>query len=322
MYRGDRSRKETLVEFGFRLPSALDNRPLNFEEFTRHVRQTLFVSATPGEWEIRQARGRVVEQLIRPTGLTDPEVIVRPARHQVDDLLEEIRKRVAATERVLVTTLTKKMAEDLTDYLQEVGVRVRYIHSDIETIERVDIIRDLRRGEFDVLVGINLLREGLDLPEVSLVAILDADKEGYLRSERSLIQTIGRAARNVNGTVLMYADTVTGSMRKALDETNRRRAVQEEYNRAHGITPQTIQKAIAEPLAAVCEADYLTVPAAEEGDELAALAPAELAQRVSALRREMREAAKQLEFERAADIRDRIKTLEARVLGVAPVDAG
>ncbi len=322
MYRGDRSRKETLVEFGFRLPSALDNRPLNFEEFTRHVRQTIYVSATPGDWEIRQARGRVVEQLIRPTGLTDPEVIVRPARHQVDDLLEEIRKRVAVTERVLVTTLTKKMAEDLTDYLQEVGIRVRYIHSDIETIERVDIIRDLRRGEFDVLVGINLLREGLDLPEVSLVAILDADKEGYLRSERSLIQTIGRAARNVNGTVLMYADAVTDSMRRAIGETNRRRAVQEEYNRTHGITPQTIQKAIAEPLAAVCEADYLTVPAAEEEDELAALAPAELAQRVAVLRQEMREAAKQLEFERAAEIRDRIKTLEARALGVAPADAG
>jgi excinuclease ABC subunit B len=322
MYRGDRSRKETLVEFGFRLPSALDNRPLNFEEFTRHVHQTIYVSATPGDWEIRQARGRVVEQLIRPTGLTDPEVIVRPARHQVDDLLEEIRKRVAVTERVLVTTLTKKMAEDLTDYLQEVGIRVRYIHSDIETIERVDIIRDLRRGEFDVLVGINLLREGLDLPEVSLVAILDADKEGYLRSERSLIQTIGRAARNVNGTVLMYADAVTASMRKAIDETNRRRAAQQEYNRTHGITPQTIQKAIAEPLAAVCEADYLTVPAAEEEDELAALAPAELAKRVAALRQEMREAAKQLEFERAAEIRDRIKTLEARVLGVAAADAG
>src|SRR5947207_1411416 len=322
MYRGDRSRKETLVEFGFRLPSALDNRPLNFEEFTRHVRQTIYVSATPGDWEIRQARGRVVEQLIRPTGLTDPEVIVRPARHQVDDLLEEIRKRVAVTERVLVTTLTKKIAEDLTDYLQEVGIRVRYIHSDIETIERVDIIRDLRRGEFDVLVGINLLREGLDLPEVSLVAILDADKEGYLRSERSLIQTIGRAARNVNGTVLMYADSVTDSMRRAIGETNRRRAVQEEYNRTHGITPQTIQKAIAEPLAAVCEADYLTVPAAEEEDELAALAPAELAKRVAALRQEMREAAKQLEFERAAEIRDRIKTLEARALGVAAADVG
>jgi len=322
MYRGDRSRKETLVEFGFRLPSALDNRPLNFEEFTRHVRQTVYVSATPGEWEVRQARGCVVEQLIRPTGLTDPEVIVRPARHQVDDLLDEIRKRVAARERVLVTTLTKKMAEDLTDYLQEVGIRVRYIHSDIETIERVDIIRDLRRGEFDVLVGINLLREGLDLPEVSLVAILDADKEGYLRSERSLIQTTGRAARNVNGTVLMYADRVTDSMRKAIGETDRRRAVQQEYNRVHGITPQTIRKAIAEPLAALCEADYLTVPVAEEEGELAALPPAEVAKRVAALRQEMRDAAKQLEFERAAEIRDRIKALEARALGVAPADAG
>ncbi|TMA81467.1 MAG: excinuclease ABC subunit UvrB, partial [Deltaproteobacteria bacterium] len=260
MYRGDRSRKETLVDFGFRLPSALDNRPLDFEEFSARVRQTVYVSATPGDWELRQARGRVIEQLIRPTGLTDPEVIVRPARHQVDDLLEEIRRRIAVRERVLVTTLTKKMAEDLTDYLQEVGIKVRYIHSDVETIERVDIIRDLRRGEFDVLVGINLLREGLDLPEVSLVGILDADKEGYLRSERSLIQTIGRAARNVNGAVLMYADRVTDSMRKAIDETSRRRAVQQEYNQRHGITPQTIQKAIAEPLAAVCEADYLTVP--------------------------------------------------------------
>src|SRR5437660_5568976 len=317
MYRGDRSRKETLVDFGFRLPSALDNRPLNFEEFTRHVRQTIYVSATPGDWEIRQARGRVVEQLIRPTGLTDPEVIVRPARHQVDDLLEEIRKRVAVTERVLVTTLTKKMAEDLTDYLQEVGIKVRYIHSDVETIERVDIIRDLRRGEFDVLVGINLLREGLDLPEVSLVAILDADKEGYLRSERSLIQTIGRAARNVHGTVLMYADAVTESMRRAIDETNRRRAVQEEYNATHGITPQTIQKAIAEPLAAVCEADYSTVPLVRESPgEDEALEPAAVAERVAALRREMREAAKRLEFERAAEIRDRIRALETRALGV------
>ncbi len=323
MYRGDRSRKETLVEFGFRLPSALDNRPLNFEEFTRHVQQALYVSATPGDWELRQARGCVVEQLIRPTGLTDPEVIVRPARHQVDDLLEEIRRRVAASERVLVTTLTKKMAEDLTDYLQEVGVRVRYIHSDIETIERVDIIRDLRRGEFDVLVGINLLREGLDLPEVSLVAVLDADKEGYLRSERSLIQTIGRAARNVHGTVLMYADAVTDSMKKAIDETNRRRAAQQDYNRTHGITPQTIQKAIAEPLAAVCEADYLTVPLVAEGaEETEALDPAAVAERVAALRKEMREAARQLDFERAADLRDRIQALEARALGVEPAALG
>ena len=316
MYRGDRSRKETLVEFGFRLPSALDNRPLNFDEFMARVHQAVYVSATPGEWELRQARGRIVEQLIRPTGLTDPE-IVRPARHQVDDLLEEIRKRVAVSERVLVTTLTKKMAEDLTDYLRDVGIKVRYIHSDIETIERVDIIRDLRRGEFDVLVGINLLREGLDLPEVSLVAILDADKEGYLRSERSLIQTIGRAARNVHGTVLMYADAVTASMRRAIDETNRRRATQQDYNQEHGITPQTIQKAIGEPLAAVCEADYLTVPlVAETPDDQEALDPAVAAKTIAELRREMRDAAKQLEFERAAELRDRILALETRVLGV------
>jgi excinuclease ABC subunit B len=267
---------------------------------------------------MRQARGRVVEQLIRPTGLTDPELIVRPARHQVDDLLEEIRKRIASRERVLVTTLTKKMAEDLTDYLQDVGIKVRYIHSDIETIERVDIIRDLRRGEFDVLVGINLLREGLDLPEVSLVAILDADKEGYLRSERSLIQTIGRAARNVNGTVVLYADAITDSMRKAIDETNRRRTVQQEYNRVHGITPQTIQKAIAEPLAAVCEADYVTVPLTEEPGEAAPDDPAALAARLRALRQEMREAARGLEFERAAELRDRIRALEARAFGVEP----
>ena len=317
MYRGDRSRKETLVEFGFRLPSALDNRPLNFDEFMARVHQAVYVSATPGEWELRQARGRIVEQLIRPTGLTDPEIIVRPARHQVDDLLEEIRKRVAVSERVLVTTLTKKMAEDLTDYLRDVGIKVRYIHSDIETIERVDIIRDLRRGEFDVLVGINLLREGLDLPEVSLVAILDADKEGYLRSERSLIQTIGRAARNVHGTVLMYADAVTASMRRAIDETNRRRATQQDYNQEHGITPQTIQKAIGEPLAAVCEADYLTVPlVAETPDDQEALDPAVAAKTIAELRREMRDAAKQLEFERAAELRDRILALETRVLGV------
>ena len=322
MYRGDRSRKETLVDFGFRLPSALDNRPLDFEEFSARVRQTVYVSATPGDWELRQARGRVIEQLIRPTGLTDPEVIVRPARHQVDDLLEEIRRRIAVRERVLVTTLTKKMAEDLTDYLQEIGIKVRYIHSDVETIERVDIIRDLRRGEFDVLVGINLLREGLDLPEVSLVGILDADKEGYLRSERSLIQTIGRAARNVNGAVLMYADRVTDSMRKAIDETNRRRAVQQEYNQRHGITPQTIQKAIAEPLAAVCEADYLTVPLVRETPEEEGLGPAEVAERVAALRREMREAAKRLEFERAAEIRDRIRALETRALGLEPAPEG
>ncbi|HVM96640.1 MAG TPA: excinuclease ABC subunit UvrB, partial [Candidatus Acidoferrales bacterium] len=257
MYRGDRARKETLVEYGFRLPSALDNRPLNFQEFEALTRFTTYVSATPGEFELRKTGGVVVEQLIRPTGLIDPEVEVRPARQQVDDLLEEIRLRLARQERVLVTTLTKKMAEDLTDYYQELGLRVRYLHSDIETLERVEIIRDLRRGVFDILVGINLLREGLDLPEVSLVAILDADKEGYLRSERSLIQTIGRAARNVNGKVLMYADAVTDSMRRAIDETNRRRTIQLRYNTENGITPQTIQKAIAQPWAEIAESDYV-----------------------------------------------------------------
>jgi len=322
MYRGDRSRKETLVEFGFRLPSALDNRPLNFEEFLARVPQALYVSATPGAWEVRMAKGRVVEQLIRPTGLMDPEVIVRPARHQVDDLVEEIRSRVAASERVLVTTLTKKMAEDLTDYLQDIGIRVRYIHADIDTIERSEIIRELRKGAFDVLVGINLLREGLDLPEVSLVAILDADKEGYLRSERSLIQTIGRAARNARGTVLMYADAVTDSMRKAIDETDRRRAAQAEYNTANGITPQTIRKAISDPLVVACEGDYVTVPV--DGAGLAADAPSDpaaIAKRIAALRGEMREAARQLEFERAASLRDEIRGLEERLLGVQVPEA-
>jgi excinuclease ABC subunit B len=321
MYRGDRSRKETLVEFGFRLPSALDNRPLNFEEFLAHIPQALFVSATPGDWELRMASGRVVEQLIRPTGLMDPEIIVRPAGHQVDDLVEAIRGRTADGDRVLVTTLTKKMAEDLTDYLQEIGIRVRYIHADVTTIERSEIIRDLRKGAFDVLVGINLLREGLDLPEVSLVAILDADKEGYLRSERSLIQTIGRAARNVRGTVLMYADTITASMRKAIDETNRRRATQAAYNQAHGITPQTIRRAIADSLVAACEGDYVTVPV--DGAGVAADAPvdpAALARRIAALRAGMREAARQLEFERAAALRDEIRGLEERLLGVAVAD--
>ncbi|HWP65165.1 MAG TPA: excinuclease ABC subunit UvrB [Candidatus Limnocylindria bacterium] len=320
MYRGDRARKETLVEFGFRLPSALDNRPLNFEEFIRRIPQALYVSATPGPWELERAGGRVVEQLIRPTGLMDPEIVLRPARHQVDDLLGHVRERVAKGERVLVTTLTKKMAEDLTDYLQDVGIRVRYIHADVETIERHEIIRELRRGTFDVLVGINLLREGLDLPEVSLVAILDADKEGYLRSERSLIQTIGRAARNVNGTVLMYADTVTESMRRAMDETERRRRVQAAYNREHGIEPETIRKAIAGSLIEACEADYVDVPATTT----AAGAPrdaAALAREIAALRRQMREAARALEFERAAELRDRIRELEAALLGVTPAEA-
>jgi excinuclease ABC subunit B len=321
MYRGDRSRKETLVEFGFRLPSALDNRPLRFDEFEELTRQTIYVSATPGDFERERAGGVVVEQLIRPTGLIDPEVLVRPARQQVDDLLEEIRARVERNQRVLVTTLTKKMAEDLTDYYHELGVRVRYLHSDIVTIERVEIIRELRRGTFDVLVGINLLREGLDLPEVSLVAVLDADKEGYLRSERSLIQTIGRAARNVNGTVILYADKVTRSMRAAIDETERRRGVQREYNEAHGITPQSIQKAISDGLVEVAEADYvdLTGVAAESGEEYGS--PAELARRIAQLRKEMKEAAAQLEFERAAELRDRIQRLQQRELALRESDA-
>ena len=315
MYRGDRSRKETLVEFGFRLPSALDNRPLHFEEFIERMPQALYVSATPGAWELARAEGRVVEQLIRPTGLMDPEIVVRPARHQVDDLLGEVRDRVAGGDRVLVTTLTKKMAEDLTDYLQDLGVKVRYIHSDIDTIERTEIIRDLRRGVFDVLVGINLLREGLDLPEVSLVGILDADKEGYLRSERSLIQTTGRAARNAQGRVLMYADRITDSMRKAIDETERRRAVQDAYNREHGITPQTIRKAIADALVVACEGDYVDLETAipADGPRLDAVA---LAARVRTLRDEMRAAAKALEFERAATLRDEIRTLEQRAVGL------
>jgi excinuclease ABC subunit B len=313
MYRGDRSRKETLVEFGFRLPSALDNRPLSFGEWEGLIHQVVYVSATPGDYERQQAGGRVVEQLIRPTGLTDPQVVVRPARQQVDDLLDEIRTRVGSNERVLVTTLTKKMAEDLTDYYHELGVKVRYLHSDIETIERVEIIRDLRRGVFDVLVGINLLREGLDLPEVSLVAILDADKEGYLRSERSLVQTIGRAARNASGMVILYADGLTASMRAAIEETNRRRMVQEAYNAEHGITPQTIRKAIGAPLIEAAEADYVDLALVAEG-EGEYVSPAEIPARVAALRREMREAAAALEFERAAELRDEIQRLQARDL--------
>jgi excinuclease ABC subunit B len=315
MYRGDRSRKETLVEFGFRLPSALDNRPLSFSEFERKANQVIYVSATPGAYELEQSQGVAVEQLIRPTGLIDPEVLVRPARAQVDDLLEEIRKRVEKKERVLVTTLTKRFAEELTEYYQDLGVRVRYLHSDIDTLERVDIIRDLRRGEFDALIGINLLREGLDIPEVSLVAILDGDKEGYLRSERSLIQTIGRAARNVHGTAIMYADTITESMRRAIDETLRRRRVQSAYNKKHGITPQAVHKAISEPLVRIYEADYVTVPVVAEGDE-EYISPGQLPRMIEQLRREMQQAAASLEFERAAELRDRIHALEQRQLGV------
>jgi excinuclease ABC subunit B len=314
MYRGDRSRKETLVEYGFRLPSALDNRPLNFEEFEATVNQVIYVSATPAGYEMERSRRMIVEQLIRPTGLTDPEVLVRPARTQVDDLLEEIRKRTEENERVLVTTLTKRMAEDLTDYYQDLNVRVRYLHSDIETIERVDIIRELRKGTFDVLVGINLLREGLDLPEVSLVAVLDADKEGFLRSERSLIQTIGRAARNVRGTVIFYADSVTVSMKRAIDETDRRRRLQAAFNKEHGITPQTVVKALGARLVELYEADYVTVPVvAEKGEKYV---PDAIPRLVQQLKKEMKRAADNLEFEKAAELRDRIHELEEREIGL------
>jgi len=315
MYRGDRSRKLTLVEYGFRLPSALDNRPLSFNEFERMGPQTIYVSATPGDYEKRQSEERLVEQLIRPTGLIDPEILVRPAKAQVDDLLDEIRKRVEKGERVLATTLTKRLAEDLTEYYQDLGIKVRYLHSDIETLERVEIIRELRRGTFDVLIGINLLREGLDIPEVSLVAILDADKEGYLRSERSLIQTIGRAARNVGGTVIMYADKITDSMRRAIDETSRRRRIQATYNKKHGITPQSVRKALSSPLVKVYEADYVDVPLVAEGQE-EYLSVQQLAERIEQTKKEMRRAAAALEFEQAAVLRDRLQTLEQRALGV------
>ena len=321
MYRGDRSRKETLVEYGFRLPSALDNRPLNFDEFASMINQTIYVSATPAPFELRESNGAVVEQVIRPTGLMDPAIMVRPARTQVDDLLEEIRKRVERKERVLVTTLTKRMAEDLTEYYQDLNVKVRYLHSDIETLERVEIIRQLRSGQFDVLVGINLLREGLDLPEVSLVAILDADKEGFLRSDRSLIQTIGRAARNVNGTVILYADGVTDSMKRAMDETERRRKLQAAFNKKHGITPQTIIKALGSPLVKIYDADYVDIPMAAEGAAL--YRPGELNRKLRKLQKEMREAAQKLEFERAAELRDQIRQLQSQELTLrdSPLDS-
>ncbi len=314
MYRGDRSRKETLVEYGFRLPSALDNRPLNFEEFDACLNQVVYVSATPARYEIDQSRGAVVEQLIRPTGLMDPEVEVRPARNQVDDLLDEIRKRTERKERVLVTTLTKRMAEDLTDYYQDLNVKVRYLHSDIETLERVEIIRQLRLGEFDVLVGINLLREGLDLPEVSLVAILDADKEGFLRSDRSLIQTIGRAARNVHGTVILYADSVTESMKRAIDETQRRRRLQGAFNKEHGITPQTVIKSLGSPLVRIYDADYVDIPLAAEKAQ--GYGAADLARMIRQLKKEMKQAAEQLDFERAAELRDQVRELEKSELAL------
>jgi excinuclease ABC subunit B len=317
MYHGDRSRKEVLVAYGFRLPSALDNRPLNFSEWEARKKQAVFVSATPGPYELQKAGGVVVEQIIRPTGLVDPVLEVRPVKGQVDDLLEEIRQRVTRRERVLVTTLTKRMAEDLTQYYQELGVKVRYLHSDIETLERIQILRDLRRGEFDVLIGINLLREGLDLPEVSLVAILDADKEGFLRSGGSLIQTVGRAARNVNGKAIMYADTVTDSMRKAINETERRRQIQEAYNTEHGITPASIVKEIDDVLSSVYERDYVTIPAGRDEEVEQFRTQAELDARLTELEAEMKAAAANLEFEKAAAVRDRLKALRARELGLA-----
>jgi len=312
MFEGDQSRKRTLVEYGFRLPSALDNRPLNFREFESRIGQTIYVSATPGPYELTKASGEVIEQIIRPTGLMDPEVEVHPVKGQIDHLLEECRQRAERRERVLVTTLTKRMAEDLTEYFTEVGVRVRYLHSDIETLERIKILRDLRRGEFDVLVGINLLREGLDLPEVSLVAILDADKEGFLRSEQSLIQTIGRAARNSRGKAILYADRMTASMKRAMEETERRRAIQEVFNRENGITPQTIIKPIEATLITASEADYFKVPS--EVDQIEDYSPENLEATIARLEVEMRGAAKRFEFEKAAELRDRLKVLREREL--------
>ena len=310
MYAGDMSRKTMLVEHGFRLPSALDNRPLKFTEFESKLNQVIYVSATPGPYELEHS-SQVVEQIIRPTGLIDPEIEVRPVKGQIDDLLGEINLRVKKNQRVLVTTLTKRMAEDLTDYFKEMGVKVRYLHSDIGALERMQIIRELRLGEFDVLVGINLLREGLDLPEVSLVAILDADKEGFLRSERSLIQTIGRAARNVEGKVLMYADRITDSMGRAISETNRRRSLQQEYNLKHGFVPQTIKKSVRDPLeityAAEDKAEYKTQT------KLDKMTKSELRKLVEQLEKDMRQAARELEFERAAELRDMMMELKAQL---------
>src|SRR5437660_868424 len=313
MYHGDQSRKANLVEYGFRLPSALDNRPLTFEEFERRANQLVYVSATPGPYELTKTGGVVVEQVIRPTGLTDPEVEGRPVRGQIDDLLHEIRLRAEKNERVLVTTLTKRMAEDLAEYYTEVGVRCRYLHSEVETLERIKILRSLRRGEFDVLIGINLLREGLDLPEVSLVAILDADKEGFLRSGDSLIQTMGRAARHINGRAILYADRMTDSMKRAIDETNRRRDIQARYNLENNITPESIIKPVDMTLVAIAEADYVKIPETEIGD-VATEDPEKLAEIIAKLEAEMRAAAKKFEFERAAELRDKARELRAKVL--------
>src|SRR2546421_141204 len=312
MYHGDRSRKETLVEYGFRMPSALDNRPLTFEEFEHRMNQIVYVSATPGPYELTKSAGVVVEQIIRPTGLVDPPVEVRPVKGQIDDLLHEIRGRVSRGERVLVTTLTKRMAEDLAEYYSEVGVKCRYMHSEIETLERVKILRDLRKGEFDVLIGINLLREGLDLPEVSLVAILDADKEGFLRSSGSLIQTIGRCARNLNGRAILYADVMTDSMKKAIDETDRRRAIQGSYNLANGITPESIVRPLEMSLASVIEADYADLTALEADGIPELRSQEELDAYIGKLEGDMREAAKRFDFEKAAKLRDTIKELRTK----------
>jgi excinuclease ABC subunit B len=311
MYKGDRSRKDKLIEYGFRLPCARDNRPLQFAEFDKLAGQRIYVSATPSQYELNSSEGLVVEQVVRPTGLIDPEVEVRPASSQVDDLLDQIRKVVATNQRVLVTTLTKRMAEDLTEYLRDLNIRVRYMHSDVETLERIELVRALRAGDYDVMVGINLLREGLDLPEVALVAILDADKEGYLRSETSLVQTCGRAARNVNGRVIMYADTVTGSMRRALEEMERRRVKQLAYNKKHKITPRSIQKAIADVLNSIHERDYVTVAKAAEDQDLY-LPTFNLAKTIRDLKKKMKDAAGKMEFEKAAEYRDRILALERR----------
>lgn len=310
MYEGDRSRKQTLVDYGFRLPSALDNRPLKFEEFEHRMNYVIYVSATPGDYEIEKSKGRVVEQIIRPTGLVDPKIEVRPATNQVEDLLDEIQKRVSRGERVLVTTLTKKMAEDLTDYYTTLGIKAKYLHSDIDTLERVEILRDLRLGKFDVLIGVNLLREGLDLPEVSLVAIFDADKEGFLRSERSLIQTAGRASRNVNGTVILYADTITESMKKAIEETERRRKIQLEYNKKMGIVPETVRSKIKDILSSIYERDYFTPDVVQE--ELEEYEPSE--ETLKKLEAEMKHAAENLEFEKAAEIRDKIFKIKEKIL--------
>ena len=315
MYEGDRSRKQTLVDYGFRLPSAMDNRPQTFDEFLNDVGQVLFVSATPGEFE-RNHSSRIAEQIVRPTGVVDPKIIVRPTRNQVDDLMNEIRRRVEADDRVLVTTLTKKQAEDLTEYLTELGFKVRYLHSDVDTLERIEIIRDLRLGEFDVLVGVNLLREGLDLPEVSLVGILDADKEGFLRGETALLQTVGRAARNVDGTVLMYADRETEAMRNCIAETDRRREIQIAYNREHGITPETVAKRVGDMSDFIQQGSKLPVRKAAKAkreQQLAALSPEQLHAKIAALEEEMLAAAEELKFERAAELRDEIKDLSARL---------